>query len=116
MARAGSRVLLWDWEHFGEDVPVGFDLVHYLAQELRVASGTGPAEEARWLTLAADGLERHVGLGSQARDLVVAAYLLDVNLRFLLDRQDTPQAGEQRRGWGLDLLRRQVAGLGNAPG
>ncbi|WP_432476752.1 hypothetical protein [Nocardioides sp. GXQ0305] len=116
MARAGSRVLLWDWEHFGEDVPVGFDLVHYLAQELRVASGTGPTAEARWLTLAADGLERHVGLGPEARDLVVAAYLLDVNLRFLLDRQGTPQADQQRRGWGRDLLRRRVAGLGSAPG
>jgi hypothetical protein len=36
--------------------------------------------------------------------LVTTAYLLEVNLRYVLDRQDTPQSDELRDGWGLALL------------
>lgn len=115
MAWSGSRVLLWDWEHFAEDVPVGFDLVHHLAQGLRVSSGTAPGAEAEWRAAAQDVLERHVGLDAPARDLVLAAYLLEVNLRYVLDRQGTTQAGTPRAGWGLDLLGRETARLTATP-
>ena len=30
MARHGDEVLLWDWEHYEEGVPVGFDALHFL--------------------------------------------------------------------------------------
>ena len=115
MSRDGSRVLLWDWEHFGEDVPAGFDHIHYLAQELRVSTGTGPAAEAAWLPRAHEALEGALELGPRQRDLVIASYLLDVNLRFVLDRQGTPQARDARAGWGLELLRRHVAALQVGP-
>ncbi|KRF36858.1 hypothetical protein [Nocardioides sp. Soil805] len=111
MAWSGRRVLLWDWEHFAEDVPVGFDLVHHLAQGLRVSSGTGPAAQAEWRSRSDDVLASHVGLDAPARDLVLAAYLLEVNLRYVLDRQGTTQAATPRAGWGLDLLRRETARL-----
>lgn len=109
MARDGSRVLLWDWEHFGLDVPVGFDPVHFLAQQLRVSTGTGPSAEAAWLDLAHACLARDLAMPVTTRDVVLAAYLLDVNLRFVLDRQGTPLATARREGWGLPLLRRLVA-------
>lgn len=105
MARQGLRVLLWDWEHFDEDVPVGFDLVHHLAQELRVSTGTDEGAESVWRRRADDALARHVGLDPAQRDVVLVAYLLEVNLRFVLDRQGTPQSGARRAGWGLPLLR-----------
>jgi len=116
MAWKGGRVLLWDWEHFAEDVPVGFDHSHFLAQQLRVSSGTGPDVEATWLELAHVALQQHIGLDHAARDLVLAAYLLEVNLRYVLDRQGTPQEVERRAGWGLEMLRRRVQDLPHDPG
>ena len=111
MAWEGSRVLLWDWEHFAEEVPVGFDLVHYLAQDLRVSAGTGPAAEEAWRERATDALSQHVGLTGPRRDAVLVAYLLEVNLRFVLDRQHTDDSHVRRNGWGLDLLRREAQRL-----
>lgn len=111
MARDGDRVLLWDWEHFGEDVPAGFDAAHYLAQELRVRTGTGAAQERTWIDRAHAALHADLGLAAAQRDVVLAAYLLDVNLRFVLDRQGTPLAPVAREGWGLPLLRRLASRL-----
>ncbi|WP_299057104.1 hypothetical protein [uncultured Nocardioides sp.] len=111
MTRDGARVLLWDWEHFGTDVPAGFDPVHFLAQRLRVATGTGPPAEAAWQAQARACLERDLGVRGPAPDVVLAAYLLDVNLRFVLDRQGTPLAAATREGWGLPLLRALVTSL-----
>ena len=37
MARHGDEVLLWDWEHYEEGVPVGFDALHFRGQQLRNA-------------------------------------------------------------------------------
>lgn len=111
MTRDGSRVLLWDWEHFGTDVPAGFDPVHFLAQRLRVATGTGPPAEATWRAQARACLERDLGVRGPAQDLVLAAYLLEVNLRFVLDRQGTPLAAATRDGWGLPLLRALVTSV-----
>lgn len=108
----GDQVLLWDWEHFGEDVPVGFDHVHYLAQELRVGLGTGPEAEQEWHRRTEDVLARDLGMDAPRRRLLRAAYLVEVNLRYLLDRQGTSAAGVPRSGWGLDLLDRQVASPG----
>lgn len=116
MAWDGPRVLLWDWEHFAPDVPVGFDLLHHLAQGLRVSVGTGATAEAQWRSQADQALTRHVRLGAGARDVLRAAYLLEVNLRFVLDRQGTAQAADRRRGWDLDLLRRETGLLSQPAG
>ncbi|KQY55565.1 MULTISPECIES: hypothetical protein [unclassified Nocardioides] len=111
MAWDGGRVLLWDWEHFAEDVPVGFDQIHYLAQQLRVESGVGRAEEQAWQAQAAALLSGEIGLGRAQADAVAVAYLLEVNLRFVLDRQATPASATERSGWGLDLLARATEAL-----
>lgn len=111
MAWRGPRVLLWDWEHFAEDVPVGFDLLHHAAQHARVSQGTDVATERAWRTLADALLREHVGLAGADADLVVLAYLLEVNLRYVLDRQGTSASEAVRLGWGLDLLRHEVRRL-----
>lgn len=108
----GDTVLLWDWEHFGEDAPIGLDPVHYLAQELRVGTGTDEAAERLWRRRSEVVLADELGLDAARRDLVRAAYLLEVNLRFVLDRQGTALAAVPRAGWGLDLLAAETARLG----
>jgi hypothetical protein len=37
MTRDGERVFLWDWEHYEEGVPIGFDALHFRGQQLRNA-------------------------------------------------------------------------------
>jgi hypothetical protein len=107
MAYDGRRVLLWDWEHFAEDVPVGFDMLHYLAQHMRVSRGTNSTAEQAWRARGGELVSEAAGLAAAESDLVVLAYLLEVNLRFVLDRQGTPAATAARQGWGLDLLERE---------
>lgn len=111
MAWDGDRVMLWDWEHFAEDVPVGFDHVHYLAQQLRVTRGTDRAAEQAWRESAAELLGGAVGLREDQQELVIVAYLLEANLRFVLDRQATPDRGRSRQGWGLEMLEREAGAL-----
>ena len=111
MSRGGTRVLLWDWEHFAEDVPVGFDLLHYLAQDLRVSAGTTDAAEREWRRRAISALSEHVGLTSEQQRAVLVAYLIEVNLRFVLDRQETVWSALRRDGWGLDLVKQEAEGL-----
>lgn len=108
MAWDGPRVLLWDWEHFAEDVPLGFDHVHHLAQRLRQTAGTGPREERVWLAQSAEVLGRRLGLTETQRAVLPAAYLLEVNLRYVLDRQGTQQESDVRAGWGMGLLRSET--------
>lgn len=106
MSHDGQRVLLWDWEHFAEDVPAGFDPLHFRAQQLRTSRGTTPRAERQWL------LEVPALLGQTpdvaSREQVVLAYLVEINLRYVLDRQSTVARVEPRVGWGLDLLRAHV--------
>jgi hypothetical protein len=106
MARSGDAVLLWDWEHFSEDVPVGWDLVHYLAQQLRLDSGTGQAQENRWLAEAPRLLERELGLVARASFALMLSYLIEVNVRYLADRASDTDTLPLRDGWGLPFLSR----------
>lgn len=112
MTATAGRLQLWDWEHFSEGVPVGFDHLHYLAQQLRVSSGTDVGAEREWRYRALELLGVRIGLGPQCSQSVIVSYLLNANLRFVLDRQSTPEEGVAREGWGLDLLRRESEDLG----
>lgn len=104
MSRTDTRVLLWDWEHFAPGVPLGFDALHYRAQELRNAGRTDHAAERSWRSEASGLLAQDAELGSNVVQVVVTAYLLEVNLRYVLDRQGTSLERTPRTGWGLDLL------------
>jgi hypothetical protein len=85
---AGTRggLLVWDWERFDQGVPIGFDALHYWLQA-RVASGAhAPAAAADCIrhapqTLAAFGVD-----AGQAR-VTGLAYVADLAVRYLVDRQ-----------------------------
>lgn len=111
MAWSGENVLLWDWEHFAEDVPIGWDLVHYRAQQLRIGVGTGAAEEDRWLAETPSLLERELGLDARSSFALMLSYLIEVNIRYVADRAAETQIMPPRAGWGLPLLTRLTDGL-----
>lgn len=110
MAWSGPDVMLWDWEHFREDVPVGWDLAHYLAQELRIVSGTGPAEEDRWLVETPRLLESELGLDARRSFALMLSYLIEINTRYLTDRATETQTVTGRVGWALPFLSRLTGG------
>jgi hypothetical protein len=106
MAREGDEVLLWDWEHFDLDALRAWDHLHYIAQDLRNRSGTTPAAEDAWLTEAHQVLADDWALDGPQRHAVLRAYLLEINLRYLHDRQADPLGNPGRSGWARELVER----------
>lgn len=107
-AAPAGEVLLWDWEHFRPQVPEGFDAVHHLAQALRVSDGTTRSAEAQWERRAHDLLASRAGMDHASRSVLLAGYLVDVNTRFVLDRQDSSERHRRREGWNTDLMNLHV--------
>lgn len=104
-----DTVLLWDWEHYHDSALAGFDHVHFLAQEQR-ARGTDVRAEDAWLAAADAALAAAWGLEADQRLVVLRAYLLEVNLRFVRDRQAEDET-IARAGWARSLVER----LADAP-
>lgn len=105
------RVPLWDWEHFDPEVPIGFDLLHHRAQELRTLSGTDRRQEDEWSADVRQLLGAHVGLAPDVADAVGLAYLVEVNARFTLDRQGSAEQHRRRSGWGPSMVERTAVAL-----
>jgi hypothetical protein len=112
MVRDGDQVLLWDWEHYEDDVLAGFDHVHYLAQTRRLRDGTDSAAEDAWLAEAREALAADWGLTPEQTYVTVTAYLIAVNLRFAGDRVGDPAGPADRQGWARPLVER-LAGAGS---
>ncbi len=106
----GDDVLLWDWEHYSTAALAGFDHVHFLAQEQR-DRGTDARAEDTWMVRADRALAEGWAMSADQRRAVLRAYLLEVNLRFVRDRQHEDGA-PTRAGWSRLLLER----LAGAPG
>ncbi len=106
MAWAGARVQLWDWEHFEEGVPVGWDILHYQAQHLRNSQGTQERDEQQWLEASRALLRRTLELDADDSEAVILSYLLQINVRYLEDRGEVNSALNPRPGWGLPMLTR----------
>ena len=109
MAREGDEIQLWDWEHFDREALRGWDHVHYLAQDLRTRSGTTRAVEDAWLAEAEQALAEDWGLEAPQRRAVLRSYLLEINLRYLHDRQEDPLGTPARAGWARGLVERLAA-------
>jgi hypothetical protein len=86
MAALGDEVLLWDWERFDTDVPVGWDALHYA---LRGAiESQGPVlDVARTLVLGADRTLAPFGVTPRMAPYVAATYLVALTVRYTLDGQ-----------------------------
>lgn len=93
MTILAGRALVWDWEKFETDVPVGFDAVHCAIQGMVVFGGSAPADA--FATTGADAQSLLASTGNRkAADLVVWLYAVDIATRYLMDREQ--EAGTTR--------------------
>lgn len=87
MAWDGRRVLLWDWERYETDVPVGLDAYHYALQSRLHGDGTVEPAAARVRRDAAT-LAAGMGMPPEQGQLLLGCYLLSLLLRYENDSQD----------------------------
>jgi len=82
MARVDGRLVVWDWEHGGRGVPLGFDPLHFQFQ-LAFIADEEPLEPAlsRTRDRAAASL-RGLGLSPSQRAAATDLHLLEVTLRY----------------------------------
>jgi hypothetical protein len=101
----GDRGLkLWDWERFDVDVPVGFDAVHYAAQEVQPGRRDATRQEASFVRGVSEQLGS-LGVDRARHDLTLQLYLLEIAIRY----EDALTLGplpalEARTAWVLSLL------------
>jgi hypothetical protein len=116
MTVAGDDVLVWDWEKFEPDVPIGFDAVHCYIQGGVVLGGVSPAEAFAAATQRAPVLLAPIG-NAAAAELVVRLYTVDIATRYLVDRE--LEAGPTRMtdlaAWLAHVLDHQAALDGVTP-
>jgi hypothetical protein len=104
---AGGRVLVWDWERFAEDVPVGFDALHRELQTSIVHRGVTAPVAAAWLIQRAPAVLAAFDVETPA--FVAALYLVELGARYMGDRQRAAGAELGRlEDWLLPVLERYV--------
>jgi len=111
MACTSGGLLVWDWERFTPGVPVGFDALHYWLQAEVVPGRRDPARAAGDCVLRAHALLKPLGVGPAQARLTALAYLADLSVRYLADRQE--QAGARLgapRHWLLPTLAAAING------
>jgi len=87
LANTRAGLLVWDWERFGLGVPVGFDMLHYWLQARVVRTRTDPAAAAARCVASAPDLLRPFGVSPAEAKLTALAYLAELSVRYLADRQ-----------------------------
>jgi hypothetical protein len=81
MSRAGGRLMVWDWERAGHDVPVGLDSIHFHFQvNFQFAGKRVDSAIAAARALAEPELQK-LGVAADL-DLLVCLYLMEILLRF----------------------------------
>jgi hypothetical protein len=83
MLHDARGIMVWDWEGFQDDVPIGFDLVHFLVQRAVVLESTDPAEA---LDAVVDRARPHLaamGVDPAAAALVVVLYVVHLLAGYL---------------------------------
>ena len=109
MASTGRGLLVWDWERFAVRVPLGFDALHHWLQT-RLARSTATRS-----TAAADRtwkcgrqLLAPFGISPLQARLTGIAYLAELAIRYLVDRQ--AEMGARNGDAGTWLIPAMVTG------
>ena len=105
MACTRAGLLVWDWERFTVGAPVGFDALHYWLQAEVVPGRRDPAQAAAECVRRSEALLEPLGVAPPQARLTALAYLADLSVRYLADRQEQAGAllGAPRR-WLLPAL------------
>lgn len=110
-----GRVLVWDWERFDADVPVGYDALHRQLQTAVTRGGADPLDAARALLAGAAAALAPFDQPAGAAEAVAVLYLVELAARYLRDRQ--AEAGArlgQVDAWLLPAVEQRVAGWAGA--
>lgn len=114
MAVLHDRVLLWDWERYAADVPVGFDPLHFAVQTDITYREQPPELAVRRCLDGAAELLRPFDVAPQDSSLVAVLYLAHLAVRYLRDGQAEAGADLGRlESWLLPSLRTAAARLRN---
>jgi hypothetical protein len=108
MASTSGGLLVWDWERFTDDAPIGFDALHYWLQSRVVNPQRDPARTAAECVRRAPALLAPLGVAAGEAGLVALAYLADLSVRYLADRQH--EAGARLGSPGRWLIPALTAG------
>lgn len=113
LVEGGDRLLVWDWERFEHEVPIGLDLLHHdLQRDITVRSNPPDVAALKLVRTAPQAL---APLGVQPDDApaVVLDYLVTIGLRFTRDRQhDAGSRLGRVREWllpAIELARTRLA-------
>ena len=87
VALRASGPLVWDWERYEEDVPVGFDLLHHDLHREIFERGVPPLAAAQQLLSDAVATLAPLGIGADAARATARLYLVTVGARYLGDQQ-----------------------------
>jgi Phosphotransferase enzyme family len=105
-----NQVLLWDFERFATDVPLGFDLAHYQLQSSLRDTGETRTGELVTRALPTRGpvnnpLTGSVVVGDNDPEAVLVCYLVELARRYVLASEPVEGTPLRRRtSWLLDLL------------
>ncbi|MCX6465545.1 MAG: hypothetical protein NTW05_18405 [Pseudonocardiales bacterium] len=84
---ADGRVLVWDWERFDDDVPIGFDAVHLALQHVVTRGAVAPRTAASGVLRDAPHLLADFDVPADVASAVAVLYLTELATRYLNDRQ-----------------------------
>jgi hypothetical protein len=87
LANTRAGLAVWDWERFTTGVPIGFDALHYWLSERVVRPSQDPVRAATDCVGVAPKLLDDFGLSAEQAKLTALAYLADLSVRYLADRQ-----------------------------
>jgi hypothetical protein len=110
LAGLEDRLLVWDWERFRRDVPVGADLLHHGLQSDLVTRLDDPREAADRMIAGAPALLAPLGLSQRTAVITALLYGADLATRYLADRQQ--EVGARLGNVGDWLLPALEGGLG----
>jgi hypothetical protein len=112
MANTRQGLVVWDWERFTPDVPVGFDALHYRLQAELGPGHRAPLAAAAATPQYAPQLLAPFGVTSEQARVTGLLYLTDLATRYLVDQQARLGARNGAPGrWLIPTISREVARL-----
>lgn len=112
---ADGALQVWDWERYDPEVPVGFDPLHFAAQQVRPGQRDERRQEAVFLAAVPRVLDE-LGVRTSQHELVLLLYLVEMALRYVdAQRHGTTPALERRTAWVLSLLEQRLDGATRTP-